>query len=147
MLDGLRQRMSERYQEVRERDRKWVLQLRVQRLDKYLFLLVTGFIILNFVDVLSTLAALATGPPFYEINPIASGLFRGGFNGFLLALFLKYLPLAPILFVVFLHDSTKRPVEVRTLKFGVLAMLCAADVFYLAVVINNLHNLIVGSVI
>lgn len=141
-LGGLKERISEHFRDVRERDTKWILQFSVSRLNRLLLPLLLALILLDFADIALTLTALSIGPPLVELNPIASALFRQEFWGFILALALKYLPLLPIAYLVLLDDRPRSPVRVRILKFGVLVALVAAILFSGAVVANNAFTLL-----
>lgn len=147
MWQEIRERFHRRYQEVTERDTKWIMGLSIGRLDGITFPLIAVFVLLNLADVVSTLIALARTPAFLELNPIASGLFQQHFAGFMVALVLKYLPLVPILYVASMHDSDTKPAQVRSLKLGVLAVLAAANIYYVAIVINNFSNLFAASIL
>lgn len=143
MSESLRRRWARRYKAVKERDERWLFGLDLGRVNRILLWLFVAFILLNLIDVVSTLAALRIGPPLLEMNPVASGLFRHGFWGFMLALVLKFFPFIPFTYAVFMKGSSNHPVQMRTIKMGFLVALAAADVFYLAVAINDLTNLAV----
>lgn len=134
-------RWSKRYQEVKLRDERWLMRLNIRSVERILYVLLASFILLNFVDILTTLTAMSSFSTFSELNPIASGLFNLKFSGFMAALVLKYFPLAPITYGVFIAESGHNPVQVRAVKLGTLSVLGAADVFYLAVAVNNIANL------
>ena len=97
---------------------------------------------MNFFDALTTLVALSLGPSFIELNPIASGLFRLDFFGFLAALGLKYSPLIPLVYVTFLPPTDKHVLAIRVVKVSAFVALVAADVFYVTVVGSNSLNLL-----
>ncbi len=70
---------------------------------------------MNFLDVYGTVLAMTYGPLFHEQNPLASILFSQQFRGFLVALALKYLPLAPLFYLVFARDPPGRhEVQIRS---------------------------------
>ena len=142
MLEKARARMRERYAEARLRETKFLMSFDLSKVDNRLLLLLSIFIVLNFFDALSTLVAITLGPSFVELNPIASGLFRLDFVGFVAALGLKYSPMVPLAYVTFLSPNQKHPLALRVVKVSALVALVAADVFLLAVVGSNSLNLI-----
>ena len=142
MLDKARSRMKERYAEARLRETKFLMSFDLRRVDSRLLVLLSLFIALNFFDAVTTLVAINLGPSFVELNPIASGLFRLDFLGFVAALGLKYVPLVPLAYVTFLRQSEKHGLALRVVKISALVALVAADVFYLAVVGSNSFNLL-----
>ncbi|HUK79983.1 MAG TPA: DUF5658 family protein, partial [Nitrososphaerales archaeon] len=91
MLDKARNRMKERYAEARLRETKFLMSFDLRAVDSRLVVLLSVFIALNFFDAITTLVAISLGPSFVELNPIASGLFRLDFLGFIAALGLKYI--------------------------------------------------------
>ena len=142
MLDKARRRMKERYAEARVRETKFVMSFDLLKVNNRLLVLLSVFIALNFFDALTTLVAISLGPNFVELNPIASGLFRLDFLGFVAALGLKYIPVVPLVYVTFLPPSEKHVLALRVVKVSGLIALVAADVFYLAVVGSNSLNLL-----
>jgi len=134
--------MRERYAEARLRETKFVMSFDLSKVDSRLMVLLSMFIALNFFDALTTLVAISLGPSFVELNPIASGLFRLDFLGFVAALGLKYIPVVPLVYVTFLPPSDKHVLALRVVKVSALVALVAADVFYLAVVGSNSLNLL-----
>lgn len=83
---------------------------------------------------------------FQERNLIAAKLFAMSFQGFVVALAMKFAPLLPLFYAVFENDSANRyPYQVRLVKVGALAALIAGDVFYvLVVLLNNIPVLLQG---
>jgi len=143
MSGGVRDRMRVRYQKVRERDRAWLMSINIARLESWLVGMLAALLVLNFIDVLSTLVAFGSTPFFVELNPLVSGLLYRGFGGFLIALVLKYTPIAPIAYSVFVRDSGgKHPLGIRMVKISVFIVLIAANVFYTYVVGSNLGSLL-----
>ena len=142
MLDELRAKMKKRYEIARANETKFLMSFDIPRLDRKLIILLSVFITLNGLDVLTTLVAINAGPTFVELNPIASGLFELNFIGFIAALSLKYIPVVPLVYVTYLKEVTGRPIAFRTVKVSALVALAAADVFYLIVVSSNLRTLL-----
>lgn len=134
--------MKERIAAARLRETKFLMSFNLYKVDGRLLVLLAVFIALNFFDALTTLFAISLGPSFVELNPIASGLFRLDFLGFIAALGLKYAPLIPLVYVTFLPPTGKHVLAVRVVKVSTLVALVAADVFYLAVVGSNSLNLL-----
>ena len=134
--------MRERYRLRRQRETKFLMSFDVSKLNRRLLALLTTFIVLNFLDSITTLVAIRTGPSFVELNPIAAFFFRRSFLGFLAALLLKYLPMVPLAYATFVGESPSRPLAIRIVKVGAFVALIAADVFYLAVVGSNLRTLV-----
>ena len=141
MLERTRSRMKERYAAARLRETKYLMSFDIVKVNKRLLILLSVFIVLNFFDALTTLIALSLGPSFVELNPIASGLFRLDFFGFLAALGLKYTPILPLVYATFLPATGKRMIALRVVKVSAFVALVAADLFYLAVVGSNSLNL------
>ena len=141
MLEKVRARMKERYAEARVRETKFLMSFDLSKVNGWLLILLSVFITLNFFDALTTLIALHAGPPFIELNPIASGLFREDFPGFLVALALKYVPVIPLVYVTFLHTDGNHPMALRIVKVSAFIALVAGDIFYMGVVGSNSINL------
>jgi hypothetical protein len=113
------------------------------KLETRLVPMLAALVVLNFLDVLSTLTAFAVTPYFVEMNPIVSGLLYLGFAGFLVALLLKYAPIIPLVYAVFARDRADRhPVGIRITKISAFIVLVASDVFYVYVVGSNLGSLL-----
>jgi hypothetical protein len=142
MLNRARARMKERYAAARVRETKFLMSFDLARLNSRLLVLLSVFVALNFFDAATTLIAIKAGPPLVELNPIASGLFRMDFEGFMVALGLKYIPMVPLVYATFLPAESNRPVALRVVKVSVLVALVAADIFYVAVVGSNSLNLL-----
>ena len=141
---GLRERMRRNYQQVKERDERWLMKIDFRKVGRALVVLLVVFIVLNLLDIITTLTALSNRSLFVELNPIAFGLFRLQFPGFVLALVFKLVPLIPLTYGVFVSEPGKNPVHLRTVKLGVLVALCAADVLYILIVVSNVSTLIAG---
>ena len=114
------------------------------KIGKALVILLAVFVLLNLLDIVTTLTALSNRSLFVELNPIAFGLFKLQFPGFVLALVFKLVPLIPLSYGVFVPETGKHPVQLRTVKLGVLVALGAADVLYIVIVLNNLNTLLAG---
>jgi len=142
LLEKARNRMKERYAEARLRETRFLMSFDLSRVDGRLLVLLSVFIALNFFDALTTLIAINLGPSFVELNPIASGLFRLDFIGFIAALGLKYSPIVPLAYVTFLRPNEKHPLATRVVKVSAFVALVAADVFLLGVVGSNSLNLL-----
>lgn len=142
MLESFRARMKARYHVARTRETNFLMSFNIPKLNNRLTILLVVFVALNGLDVMTTLVAINAGPAFMELNPIASGLFRLSFLGFVAALALKYAPLLPLAYATFLSDPGKRPIAFRVVKVSVLVALVAADIFYFAVVGSNVRTLV-----
>ena len=138
-------RFTERFRKTNERDRLFITNLNLHFLDRVLLPLFATFLCLNFLDVYSTVLAIksASALDFHELNPIASVLFSMHFNGFLIALFFKYLPAIPLFYAVFARDVHGRhPYEIRLVRFVALVALVAADIYLgYIVAVNNIPTL------
>jgi Domain of unknown function (DUF5658) len=133
-------RVAEHFREVYERDRKWIMALDMRVMNDLLWPLFIAYLCLNFLDVYMTTLAMNFGPLFHELNPLAAALFDLQFQGYLLALALKYLPVVPIFYVVFARDKDgTHQFGLRVVKFSVLIALVGADALLLYVV--GIHNL------
>jgi Domain of unknown function (DUF5658) len=133
--------MTDRLAEARARETRFLNSFDLTKLNGRLIILLSGFVALNFLDELTTLTALYLGPQFVELNPIAAGLFQLSFNGFILALGLKYLPMIPFAYVTFLPVKDESRLAIRVVKVSALVALVAADLFYMAVVGSNVYTL------
>jgi hypothetical protein len=132
----------ERYRKIRERETKWIMQIEVKKLNRFLIPLLIALVLLDFLDVSFTLSALYQGPVFVEFNRIAHTLFDMQFWGFLLLLVLKYVILLPIAYGVHLGEKPNRPVQVRVVKLGTLAGLVGADLLMAYIVTLDGFNLL-----
>jgi hypothetical protein len=141
MLERTRARMKERYAAARLRETGFLMSFDIVRLNGRLVFLLSLLIGLNFLDALTTLVAINLGPSFVELNPIASGLFRLDFIGFMAALALKYIPIIPLVYATLLPADSERVLALRIVKVSALIALVAADLFYIGVVGSNSLNL------
>jgi Domain of unknown function (DUF5658) len=131
-----RSRMKERLAIARERETRYLMSFDINRVNRWLLILLSVFIALNFLDAFTTLVALrAQG--FVELNPIASGLFNLDFRGFVLALVLKYTPVVPLAYATLVGAEGRHTLPIRVVKVSVFIVLVAADIFYLGVVGSN----------
>jgi hypothetical protein len=142
MLEKTRGRMRERMQAARLRETKFLMSFDLAMVNRRLVILLSVMVTLCFLDVLTTLVALKLGPPFVELNPIASNLFRLDFPGFVTALTLKYIPILPLAYATALRTDGRRVVVLRVVKVSALIALVAADIIYLAVVGSNSFTLL-----
>jgi Domain of unknown function (DUF5658) len=141
LSDRFGSRLTEHFREVYERDRKWIMSLNMRVMNDLLWPLFVAYLCLNFLDVYMTTLAMNFGPLFHELNPLAAALFDRQFQGYLLALTLKYLPVIPIFYVVFARDREgNHQFGLRVVKFSVLIALVGADVLLFYVV--GIHNLV-----
>jgi Domain of unknown function (DUF5658) len=137
-------RIADHFREVYERDRQWIMGLNMSVMNDLLWPLFIAYLCLNFLDVYMTTLAMNFGPLFHELNPLAAALFDRQFQGYLLALTLKYLPVIPIFYVVFATDRDgSHPFGLRIVKFSVLIALIGANALLFYVVgIHNLESLL-----
>jgi hypothetical protein len=121
-----------------------MMELPLGTIERFTFPLLVGFVCLNFLDVYTTTLAMTYGSAFRELNPVAALLFDKQFQGYLVAIAFKYLPLIPILYIVFVGDESGRhETQIRTLKFTALVVLAGADIYLLYVVgIHNFQSLL-----
>jgi hypothetical protein len=141
-LVGFSDARRERYKKIRERETRWIMQLEVRMLNRFLAPLLIALVLLDFLDVSLTVSALYQGPVFIEFNRIAHALFDMQFWGFLAALLLKYVILIPIAYGVHLGEKPNRPVQVRVVKLGTLAGLVGADLLMAYIVTLDGFNLL-----
>ena len=91
-----------------------------------------------FLDIASTLFAMATRPGFVERNRFVAPLFDQGYGGFLWALGLKYAPLVPVVVAIALKpQGTRFDIPVKVAKLGVLTGLIAVNLIYAFIVFHN----------
>ena len=132
--------------EPREGERRFMSRLDLGLIQRALWPLLVAFILLNFSDTLTTLVAAGLNG-FVEFNPLGTRLFRLGFDGFMLAYALKFVPVVPLFYMVaFKRDGTKDDFEVRLLKFTAFVVLVAADIGLGAIVIGNNLPLLLGHI-
>jgi hypothetical protein len=134
--------MKERRRTIQAGETKFLMSFDASKLNGRLVVLLLVFITLNCLDALTTLVAISAGPSFVELNPIASGLFRLSFPGFIAALVLKYMPIVPLAYATYVGENASRPLAVRIVKVSAFVALVAADIFYLVVVGSNLRTLV-----
>ncbi len=134
------------YNQKNERDKRWLMKLKVETLDKYLWPLYVAFICLNFLDIYSTALAMTSGSTFYELNRFAASLFKLDFGGYLIAVALKFMPAVPLFYAVFCKDpKNEHPIQIRTVKYAGLIALIVGDIIYSYVVgVNNIPILLSG---
>ena len=137
-------RFTEGFRIAQRRDRRFILSLNLNSLDKLVRPLYAVFLCLDFLDVYSTLLALRSALGFHELNPIASTLFSLRFDGFLIAILFKYLPALPLLYLVYAKDKDgHHQFEIRLVRFTALVVLVAADTLLGFIVLwNNIPNLV-----
>ena len=141
---GLQERIRTDYQEAKMRDERWLMKFDFEMVRKALILLLSVYILLEVMDVITTLTALSNSSIFTELNPIAHGLFQLQLLGFVLAIAVKFLPLVILSYCAFMPESGKNQVHIRTVKLGVLVSLGAANALLIAIVMNNLSVLMAG---
>jgi hypothetical protein len=141
MAVNARSKMKERLAQARIRETKFLMSFDLSKVNRRLLILLSVFIALNFLDAVTTLLAINAGPTFVELNPIANGLFRLDFFGFLAALLLKYSPIIPLAYATFLPHKDNKSLALRIVKVSAFIALVAADLFYVAVVSSNSFNL------
>jgi len=142
MLQGTRARMKDRLAEARLRETKFLMSFDLVSVNKWLLILLSVFVALNFFDACTTLLAIQAGPVFVEHNPIAARLFQLDFTGFVVALVLKYMPVLPLAYATFIRAKESRGLGLRIVKVSAFMALAAADLFYVLVVSSNSLNLI-----
>ena len=137
-------RLTEGIRRANERDREFIMSLDIRLIEKLLIPLYAAFLCLDFLDVYSTLLAMKSAIDFHELNPIASALFSMRFDGFLIAMVLKYLPAVPLFYLVYANDrSGLHAFQIRLMRFAALVALVAGDlVLGYIVAINNLPTLL-----
>ena len=136
----------ESYRHATERDKRWIMSLNLDRLNNFLWPLFIAFICLNFLDIYTTSFAMSSPLIFHERNMFAARLFAMSFRGFLVALMMKFAPVIPPFYAVFVNDSHDRyAYQIKLVKVSALAALVAGDVFYgLVVLLNNIPVLLQG---
>lgn len=143
-LQRIKHRLADHYHEAYNRDRHWIMSLDVELLNKIIWPLFIGFICLNFLDVYTTTLAMNFAPFFHEENPIAAAMFDKQFQGYVLALVFKYLPVVPLFYIVFVRDPQgKHTFAIKLVRFTALVTLCGADILLFYIVgIHNIESLL-----
>ena len=136
-------RLIEGIRRANERDRKFIMSLNLNLVEKILLPLFVTYLCLEFLDVYSTMLAIRNSLIFHELNPIASDLFSMRFGGFMLAMVFKYLPGVPLFYAVFVRDpENKHPFGLRMARFVALVSLVSIDAVLLYIVgWNNVPTL------
>ena len=135
---------SERMRELNERDKKWLTELNLQKLDRALRILYVLFIVLSVLDVASTLIAMTLfQDSFHELNGVAAILFGDGIPGFVFStIVLKVIPGILIIYPLLLKPGDNLgapPHQIRQVKLAAIIALIVVDLFYGYVV--PVHNL------
>ncbi len=125
-------------------EKRAVDAINLSAIERFLGPLFVVYVVLNFLDISTTLLALSGGNSLVELNPLGAQLFRFGYAGFLFAYFMKYVPAIPLFFMAFHKDRTGRyGVEERLLKFTALIALAAGNIYLgYIVLLNNLPHLL-----
>ena len=131
-MSGFRNTFSNSLQEIMHIETRW--------LNKLLGPFLNGFILLNFLDLTTTILALNSNTAFRELSPILASLVQYGFQGCLLATLYKFLPTIPLLYATYVQDRfTKYPLQLRLLKISALVALVTLNmIFFYIVVLNNI---------
>lgn len=136
----------EQYRIASERDKRWIANINVNKINNILWPLFVAFICLNFLDIYTTSIALSNPSVFWERNILAARLFTSYFGGFLFAVVIKFAPALPLSYAVFVGDSQKYRYQVRIVKVSALAALAVGVAFYCIVVLfNNIPVLLSGT--
>jgi hypothetical protein len=120
-----------------ERERRFVSSLDMEFIQRALWPLLAAFILLNFWDVMTTLFAAVMSAGFVELNPLGAALFRRGFEGFMAAYLLKFVPVVPLFYLTALRPGGKDDFQYRLLKYMAFIVLVCADVILGAIVVGN----------
>ena len=120
-----------------ERERKFISSLNIDFIQNALWLLLAVFIMLNFLDTITTLYAAVLGGGFVELNPLGAALFRLGSSGFMLAFLLKLVPTVPLLYIVAFRRGNSDEFQYRLLKYMGFVVLVGADLVFGAIVLGN----------
>ncbi len=136
----------ESYRQADTSYKNWLSSLDLQKLDNILWPLYIAFICLNFLDIYTTSLALGNSLVFQERNILAARLFAMNFQGFVLALLVKFAPTFPLFYAVFVGDSKSHGgYQIRLIKVSAIAALIVGDAFYVWVVLfNNIPTLVSG---
>lgn len=135
-------RMKEHYRVLHERDKQFVRTIDIDQLNRWLIISLATLSIFFFLDVISTLIAMSMHPGFVERNVIAAALFGRGYEGFIVAMALKYYPLLPVAAIVCLKPrGTRFEVAIKTVKLGALTGLVAGNFVAAFIVVHNLSLL------
>ncbi|MDG6988557.1 MAG: hypothetical protein JRN21_04440 [Nitrososphaerota archaeon] len=121
-----------------DREKRFIDSLNMPLIQRALWPLLAVYVLLNFSDVLTTLIAWATGPGFIEYNHLGSLMFNLGPIGFMLAYALKFVTIAPLLFMAWYRAKPGTDdFQVKLLKFAAFVVLVAVDIGLGAIVVGN----------
>ena len=135
---GMTRRIREHYRRISERDKQFIRSLDVWKLNRWLTILLLSISVFFFLDITSTLFAMATMPGFVERNIVVAPLFDQGYAGFLRALVLKYAPLVPVVVAIVLKPrGTRFEITIKVAKLGVLTGLLAVNLIYAFIIFHN----------
>jgi hypothetical protein len=130
------------YRDIRTREITLLLSYSLSLIQSRLKLMLNVYILLNFLDVITTLAGMSVASGFVELNPLAANLFKLSFPGFIAALSIKYLPIIPLFFITFFRSKTNDSIGLRIVKLSGFVTLVAANMFYCFIVTSNTANLV-----
>ena len=120
-----------------ERERRFIASLNIDSIQKALWPLLTGFILLNFWDTITTFYASVLSRGFVELNPLGAALFKLGFEGFMVAYILKFVPVVPLLYLTAFRRGATDDFQYRLLKYMAFLVLVCSDIILGAIVLGN----------
>lgn len=128
------------FTEPTEREKKFLDSIEPLRLKRLVPYLTFVFVLLNFMDVLTTLSALRNHVDYIELNPYAAALFEIGPWGWVMAVLYKAFLVGAITFIsVYERKDPNGTVfyHYKVLNLAGFAVLSGADGFYVAIVLMN----------
>jgi hypothetical protein len=121
-----------------DRESRFMASLNMNLMQRALWPLLADFILHGFSDTSTTLVALLSSPGFVEFNRLGSSLFGQGFKGFLAAYLLKFVPVAPLFYMVAVRSTDlSDDFQVRLLKLAALVVLIFSDSYLGVIVLGN----------
>ncbi|MDG6990660.1 MAG: hypothetical protein JRM99_04480 [Nitrososphaerota archaeon] len=120
-----------------ERERRFIMKLNIELIQSALWPLLAGLVLLNFWDTITTLYAAELSSGFVELNPLGAALFRLGFEGFMVAYLLKFIPVVPLFYLVAFRRGSTDEFQYKLLKYMAFLVLASADLILGAIVLGN----------
>jgi len=123
--------------------RSFVESMDLGPINRIIWLLLAAFVVLGFLDALTTLIAYSH-EGFVELNSFAAAFFKLGLRGFLLGVVTKFLPVFPLTYMAALRPSGgPADVQVGLLKLAAFVVLIVGDInLSWIVLVNNIPHLI-----
>jgi hypothetical protein len=136
------QRLKEHRAMVHQREKRFIMSIDSEKLNKVLKISFAALLIFNIFDVASTLLCLHYVPEVVEQNRFFAPLLMNGLPGLIFALTLKFGLLAAVAIGVVIPIKGKHEMWIRVIKLGFSIAIIAASPFYIWALSTNFSILI-----